>query len=995
MSIDPGLIRGAVARKDAPGVRDLLRDATEADRRACAKALRPLLRDDPALLERLFSVASMEPLTPENRPADMPDFMANLFAQMPGAFLIKDHRDSPEGREHAEIMGLRGSVAFLVAALGLVGGVAEAVRLAWEHPSYHERFAEAELDAVAGVLADRRPPWLADFVDRHLGQQERFPGMGMPAWPVARRLVRLGVIARPTVAAYTRLMPWALTRPGGMARNLADELLADPGLLDDEVWRLFTVPDAAVAVQRAGGWAPSLVRLAEQGHLDRGRLIDACLGAFLRDFVPSRVEWYAQLHEHLEPSVAEMSARANTYLALLGATSTVAVRLAQQVTVVLLESGLLDPCRLLAASGPALGFPRKNIVVAQLGLIDKVIRSHPATTETALTTVAHAFGHERADVQEAALKLIAGHGMPDGPARAEISRLAEALAPSLVGQARRLGLGLDPGPDPLGDHGLTDLADRITALPSPHAEPLRRALARARAGEVAAPPPMCPEAGNPLPEPVRDPAELVSLFTRLMEDAADALAVERALAGAVRLCRLPAAQRRDLAGPLLRRARAKASEDFRGPFSGDDLTADIACLVLAWGEGEGWAGRVGGRYPGSHHPAEANSMRSLTTVRIREASKIMAAGHPAELLAEPDHERGAISQQRLVQRLAAWHRARPGRPPARYDLEAAMLRLAPEANDAFWAEWALLDSATAPRARRLYAEARHPVVLRPVTGEPYSPYSSAGFTYVHAQAVARRGAAESAMWAVLTAVSQPFDDYLRMYGDRRWMRHYDQLVAGWPLLAPWQPELIAAHLLRPLSDGFKSGRPPATTAVCCLVHPGHALGPVGHLALTAGLASAGADTRIAAAGVWAQASLDGRLDPQLAADAIITGTTGKAFKLNRIADGLRHAARQPIAAYRAVEAISLCAPALIEAGEPNRHLLLSVAADLAATVGVPGLPAPLTALARRPGKNRAAAAAALLAEAAAGPAPDHPEAVAQSLAALVSRAEAGASPAGR
>lgn len=137
MSIDPELIRDAVARKDASGVRDMLRDATEADRRACAKALRPLLRDDPALLERLFSVASMEPLTPDSRPADMPDFMADLFMQIPGACLIKDHRDTPEGREHAKVVELRGSVAFPAAALGLASGVAEAARLSWEHPSYH------------------------------------------------------------------------------------------------------------------------------------------------------------------------------------------------------------------------------------------------------------------------------------------------------------------------------------------------------------------------------------------------------------------------------------------------------------------------------------------------------------------------------------------------------------------------------------------------------------------------------------------------------------------------------------------------------------------------------------------------------------------------------------------------------------------------------------------------------------------------------------------
>lgn len=378
MSIDPELVRDAVARKDAPGVRDLLRDATEAARKACAKALRPLLRDDPALLRRLYSpVPAGQPLTPENMPSDMPDFMGALLAQMPGAFFVTFPRDTPEGLEHAEIVELRQSAAFLAAALGLAGGVAEAARLVQDYHQYPGP-AELELDAIAGVLADRRPPWLADFIDRELEVQGR-SGFGMPAWPVARRLVRLGAITRPSEPAYTTLMPWALHHTadiGGHRWRLvatpAEELLADPGLLDDEVWRLFTVRDAARAVERVERWWPgeepepgqtwveSLVTLAEQGHLDRDRLIDACLGAFLRDFAPNRVGWYAQLHEHLGVSVPEMSARAGTYLALLGANSTPAVRLAQHVTAVLLDNRLLDPGRFLAASAPALAFPRKN-----------------------------------------------------------------------------------------------------------------------------------------------------------------------------------------------------------------------------------------------------------------------------------------------------------------------------------------------------------------------------------------------------------------------------------------------------------------------------------------------------------------------------------------------------------------------------------------------------------------------------------------------------------
>jgi hypothetical protein len=357
---------------------------------------------------------------------------------------------------------------------------------------------------------------------------------------------------------------------------------------------------------RAGprAWSPWRSR----GHLDRDRLIDACLSAFLRDFAPTRVKWYAELHEHLAPSVPEMSVRAETYLALPGASSAPAIRLAQQAAAVLLDNAMLDVGRLLAASAPALAYPRKNVVAAQLKLIDKLTRSYPAAADAALATVAQAFGHERADIQEAALKLIARHGVPDGPARAEISGLAEVLAPSLVGQARRLGLGPDEsvepeggpggdvrpadgeaaptdGEDRPGDRCLADLAERIAALPPATAGPLRAALTRARAGEVAAPASARPAAGNLLPEPVRDPAELVALFTQLMEDSTDALAIEWALAGAVRLCDLAASVRREMAGPLLRRATAKAREDHYGPFSGDHVRADIACLVLAWGDG--------------------------------------------------------------------------------------------------------------------------------------------------------------------------------------------------------------------------------------------------------------------------------------------------------------------------------------------------------------------------------------------------------------------------
>jgi hypothetical protein len=164
----------------------------------------------------------------------------------------------------------------------------------------------------------------------------------------------------------------------------------------------------------------------------------------------------------------------------------------------------------------------------------------------------------------------------------------------------------------------------------------------------------------------------------------------------------------------------------------------------------------------------------------------------------------------------------------------------------------------------------------------------------------------------------------------------------------------------------------------------------------AGLASAEPDTRIAAAEVWAQAALDGRLDPDLAASAIVTGVTGGAFKLNRVADGLQHAAPEPLAGYRVVETVFAAADTLIPARPAGLHLLFELAVRTSAAVGQPAMAAALTDLAAQRSSSKLAAAARRLATAAAPvpadaapglarAAPDRSQAIAQALTALIAR----------
>jgi len=199
------------------------------------------------------------------------------------------------------------------------------------------------------------------------------------------------------------------------------------------------------------------------------------------------------------------------------------VTLGQRECGALLDAGLLDPVAFLAASGPA------------------------------LVAAAAAFGHQREDVQARALKLLASRGLPsDAGSRAAIVGLAAGLSPVLAPDAVAIGLAVAPGtgePWGLGELALSVPDDGLIA-------------------------------------PVSEPAELVQLLALLIEDASDAVAVERALAGAIRFASLPLAERARFAAPVLKRAGEWAGAgDNRTVWADGGIESNLAWLTLAWATG--------------------------------------------------------------------------------------------------------------------------------------------------------------------------------------------------------------------------------------------------------------------------------------------------------------------------------------------------------------------------------------------------------------------------
>lgn len=916
MTLGAEEIKQAVLDRDETRVRELLRDATEAERRACA--------------------------------AELAEFLAG--ERVPGW-----------PRQDQVIF----TAAFGVAAVGLARNATAAYQ-AWERVHLVTVNAAVPpprpvLDAITGVLADREPRWLAKFADRMV--RESWVTARMEYWQIVRNLVNLGLIGKPEHPGYTV----GMIHGAGRWRTERNEpalsfFQADPGLFDDEAWRLFTVPEAAAELSRGdGGWASILQELSEDGTISRERLIDACLDAFLHDFPAHHVGWYLDLHDRLSPSQGEKAARTGKYLALLSSTSKTGVRFGQRECGALLGAGLLDARSFLAASPPALLFPVKLVVTGHLKMIDALIEAHPGVRGEALATVATTFQHEREDLQAAAVKLIRKHGVPGpGEARAAIERLAGALSPVIAPDAAALGLTPESPP-------------RASAVPSPAAG--------------------VPAAGVPAAvrvQPVNDPDKLIQSLARLLEEPWDVLEIERAAAGAVRLAALPLAERARLAAPLLKRAREQSWPD--GVWVSLPAECHLSYLVIAWATGElrvrthpEWMDRPQEEWPRLPYPQvpadwdPADPRRGVLSARLWEACRLIVAGPGGPLLAEPEFTDGTISHATLARRLSDWKPGSHG--PACIDLEAALLRLELDADDTFWAAWDSAPSVmareapSASAARAMYDDGHAALDFEPVfipggaerrRGRPW-PRPQVRARLTTAQGATAQGAAGtvadsgSRCWQALV---NGLDDLERHKTSGYWAGLYSREL---PLLLPYQPELAAANLLpwgsAGLSDGWVTSLAAARGTASLSATGQRRFGRMCHLQLVTALASVVPDVQAVAASAWVRAALDGRLDPDLAAEAITDGIAAGVYTPRRIAESLDQAALDPAAAAGTGAACVAASAALLPDKPRDLYLLLEIATRCYTTAGpaLPALPAAVKDLARSGNRSKLADAARRLA----------------------------------
>lgn len=481
-------------------------------------------------------------------------------------------------------------------------------------------------------------------------------------WALARRAVREGLCARPETDGYVLgMVHEGHFRLSSWSKNKTPLFEEDPALLDDDIWRIFEVEGnrdvSLTTTQRF--WQKTLLDFVANGRLDRGRMLDATLGALARDFAQHKAGFYSRLHDALAPTPAERAARASAYLDLLASRIGPTVSLATRAVESLPDDVTLDtPSFARAAVSAARSARGQSTAIALLRLLGRRTEEPEA-----LEAVAAFLEHPSVEVVDAAMAILEA----SAPSAALVSRV-RAVASSIAA-SRRAHISkwlADRGGD------APEVATPSKAKSSPAAkldvspaDAKRAGLAALEKAPAEGPWPRVTldDRANPAPRldpsrvvaPIADVGELLAEAARALETPNDALLFERVLDGISRLGAPLSALPADATKPLAKRA-AKVAERIGHP-AGD--------LVKGWLAGD----------LGAAHDARQGkyvNTNGFTERRVKNVLARVAKNVTQPLLAMPSTEAFFVDPRALADRVKHVGDVDVA------DAVTALLRLAPE-----------------------------------------------------------------------------------------------------------------------------------------------------------------------------------------------------------------------------------------------------------------------------------------------------------------------------
>jgi hypothetical protein len=556
-------------------------------------------------------------------------------------------------------------------------------------------------DVTFQLLADRRPDWTEKLVQDMLSGPFYWTN-----WRLIRQLMSVGLARKPSHPHYYLGMIGGIVR-GGIYNNensIAEALLAEPDLLQDEVWRLFEYDgngENSLANYdrfcRGQSWSEALVSLMKQRRLPRTTLQTSALDALGRDFNHYRARWFASFYDALEPTPQELRRHAERFLPLLCVSAPNIVTWAFQKVESHARDGGYDAGALVNALRPALQQRQKGIVKQALKLLEQTARKTPEAAVPVATAAIAALGNEAADVQKAALDLIERCGNhADQEFATLVAEYASVVSPSVRSRLDRwMTPPAEPAETPLKAPEVAVITPDLMRLAKSQPRLLELFAVNSlesnlRQGRLEIP--AASFDGMDIPRlnaadrlnPVSNLDELIDLCARVVEDESLVDDAEQAMDGLSRLCDQRPDDFHQRVGPLLKRVTQRLKKD-AAPFMGIGPGDDLCGLVYAWVTGtviRGVKKREHGHdflyfeVAGEQRRWFAKNLEKALGFLSRRSLALaerLAAGTAALLLSAPTHTGGWIDPRELARRVDELTH-----DPDVTDVCLAMLRLAPD-----------------------------------------------------------------------------------------------------------------------------------------------------------------------------------------------------------------------------------------------------------------------------------------------------------------------------
>ena len=415
-------------------------------------------------------------------------------------------------------------------------------------------------------------------------------------------------------------------------------------LLNGDVWRFFEVEGGGedslanhdkFLKRGQESWADRIKRYADEGLLDRQRLLDASLDALDRDFAQYRAGWYSRFHVLMAPDADEMAMRSDRYLRLLSSSIPPTVSFALRHVQKLDKAGAIDAEDLLSALEPALQARAKGTVTAALKLLLSAAKRKPELKHEAAAKAVLVLIFEDAGVQTKALDAVEALGAEK--VSDELANYVDLVAPSVRPRiAEMAGVAVGTTPDTGLDIAPNE-AQPITAVASPD--------------------------------------EALALFLTVLEEPRDPFDVERAIDG---ISRFGVALRLD--DKTLSPLRKRAKQVCKSPGDGD-IRYVLALTGRALAENVPLSKILIEESGGRKNFSFVSELSLQEHHLARNAGVIERVGNGASLplLALPSETSGLVHVADLLARTKCYREQ--GIEPEPYDLAMALMRLAPEGRD--------------------------------------------------------------------------------------------------------------------------------------------------------------------------------------------------------------------------------------------------------------------------------------------------------------------------